>query len=219
MSRDPPEVAAEAVALLELDRIRERWAIATPADELSRAIFQEYLNGIAEAVAVTAQEYVNRRIDDINGRVRMWNRTNTDAGDLLREVTDQRIADLLAVNRATVTRWRHNPGCGVQLVDFVRLLWVLDLQLCECVPGLAGEALQWAGYERAIRYALAQFRSPAAIPEPTPDVWRDLREDRLEQLHCAHTDAYVAVECALLLTDVLDCVWDVGEPPGAPPRA
>jgi hypothetical protein len=219
MSREPPEVSAEAIAALEIERLRQRWAIVAPAEELARAIFQAYLDGIAEAVAITAQELLNWRIDEINRRIRAWNRTTTDARDLLREVTDQRIADLLAVNRATVTRWRHNPDCGVQLVDFVRLLWVLDLQLGESTAGLPAEALRWAGYERALRYVLAQFRSPALLPEPTPDVCRDLREDRLEQLHPAHTDAYAAVECALLLSDVLDCVWDVGEIPEEPPPA
>jgi hypothetical protein len=219
MRRDSPEVPAEAIARLEIERIRERWSIATPTEKLPGAIFQAYLDGIAEAVAVIAQKSLNQRIDDINGRISCWNRANTETGDLLREVTDQRIADLLAVNRATVTRWRHNPDCGVQLRDFVRLLWVLDLQLCESAPCLPAEALSWAGYQRAIRTVLSLFRAPACIPELTPEVCRDLREDRLEHLHPAHTDAYAAVECALLLSDVLDCVWDVGKPLEGPPQA
>jgi hypothetical protein len=217
MRRDPPEIPVEAIARLEIERIRGRWAVATPVEELPRAIFQVYLDGIAEAVAVAAQKALNQRIDDVNRRIDGWNRAATETGDLLREVTDQRIADLLAVNRATVTRWRHNPDCGVQLVDFVRLLWVLDLQLCESASGLPAETLSWAGYERAIRYVLTLFRSPACIPELTPDVFRDLREDRLEHLHPAHIDAYAAVESALVLSDVLDCVWDVGEPLPKPP--
>ncbi len=209
MRRDPPEVSADAIALLEIERIRGQWALTIPAAELPKAIFQEYLDGMAEAVAVIIQKSINQRIDDINRRIGCWNRANTETGDLLRDVTDQRIADLLAVNRATVTRWRHNPSCGARLVDFVRLLWVLDLQLGESVPCLPVETLSWAGYERAIRYVLALFRSPLGIPELTQDVCRDLREDRLEHLHAAHTDAYAAVECSLLLSDVLDCVWDV----------
>jgi hypothetical protein len=205
----------------EIEQIRRRWRVRMSGERLLATTYYEFLCGIGRSVVARAQASIKARVDDINARVQEYNRTHPEDWNQLNPVTNARIAELLPVIRrnelrpvdqATISRWRTDPDCGVHLLHFAQLLYLLDLQLNEAVPQQPRGDLDWAGYERAMQHVLSQFRPAAPLPVLTPQVCRGLREDRLEGLHLAHTDAYAVVECSRLC-DVLDCVWDVELPP------
>ncbi len=203
MSPDPGEIHPDPGEIpIELEQILRQWGVISPAAaeaEASGVVVKfcwetwcKFLIGVGENVYTVTQEFLNRSIGEVNKCIAAWNARFREGGNQLREVVDERIARLLDVNRATVFKWRHNPDSGVKFVDYVRLLYVLDTHLAQAAPRQLPEDLDWAGRKRAMEHVLPQFVPTQDIPALTPEVWQALREDRLEELHRAHTDAYLA---------------------------
>lgn len=199
-----------------LQEIRKRWKVLLSAEQLRRQAWLDFLTGYAEAVLGGAQQALDQRIDEVNTRIKDWNREHPEEGNKLTEVKDEEIADLLGgMDRSTISKWRRLLDCGVKVVDFVKLLYVFDVQLSEAVARPLPGDLEWAGYERAMREVLLRFDANS-IPELTPRVCQDLRAGNFEGLGRALTDAYaVALEAYYWGNSQLNCVRELGpDPPG-----
>jgi hypothetical protein len=200
---------ASGVLLTQVGQICQEWGIGAPPDQVLRETYLEYLTGISDAFLAAVRRFLNGWIDRINERIGHENTRESDPGNQLDPVTHKRIANVLGVSEATVSRWRNGPQGSLEVADFIRMTWALGMQPSDAWPRLSMADLEWAGKERAVQDVLRRFAKAKTIPELTDERLRAIRNDALEATHPAHAAAHLVVEFALLHADCLNCVSDL----------